>query len=630
MVELQQDVKKLKKVLAHVSAELQNKTKENQYGLQLSIQDTLKQYECEHAEKIEEQNEQIQYYESLSEDKAESTVKVQGTLAQLSAKLQEKTEESLKLMENQNELQSTIQKLEEALRQSKSEHDNKIAEYTKQIEQYKNLSDAEKETAIKMQDNLAQVSTKLQEKTKETIALKESQDELQSTIQKLKEALKQSKIEHDEKINECTKEIQYYKDLSNTKKEITNREQDTSTQVSAELEEKTKENLALKERQRELQSNVQKLENALKKSKSDHNRKISQHTTESKHYENLISAEKEEKIKAQQTLAQLLLELKEKENETSDLMKSKYELQSNVQKLQNALKQYTNEYDNKPKSKEYTRQIECDAETEGAVKVKDNLTQALAELQEKAKETVALKESQHVLQSTIQKLKDTLELSKSEYDKKIEEHIEQINHYQNLVDAEKEKTIKEKDTLTKLSAELREKAKETVALKEKLEDALKQSKSEYDKKIEEHVEQIRHHQYLLDAEKENTIREQDTLTKVSAKLQEKVQETLILKESQCELQAAVKELEDTLRQSKSECNNKTTEYIKEIERYRNLNISEQENAVKIQNKLTLVTGELQEAKMENLVLKKKLEDTTKGECDGIKPKVSIFSQLIAL
>ena len=61
-----------------------------------------------------------------------------------------------------------------------------------------------------------------------------------------------------------------------------------------------------------MQLTVQKLEDELKKSKTDHNRKISQYIKEIQHYKNIIDAEKEERVKAQQNLAQVSVELKEK------------------------------------------------------------------------------------------------------------------------------------------------------------------------------------------------------------------------------------------------------------------------------------------------------------------------------
>ena len=137
-----------------------------------------------------------------------------------------------------------------------------------------------------------------------------------------------------------------------TEKENTHTVEKRLEKLLFELQLKTEENLKLqstvyeqtialkemKERQHDLQSNVRNLEDILKKSESDRNRKIFQYTKEIQLYKNLTNVEKEERIKAQQTLARVSLELKENENETLVLRKNQDELLLTIQKLEDALK----------------------------------------------------------------------------------------------------------------------------------------------------------------------------------------------------------------------------------------------------------------------------------------------------
>ena len=361
--------------------------------------------------------------------------------------------------------------------------------------------------------------------------------------------------------------------------------------------------MALKEKVHELQSTVQTLKDAVKKSESDYGKKISQYTKEIQHYKNINNVEKEEKVKVQQTLAQVTLELKEKNDETVALTKSQYELQSNMHKL----KQHEIEYNNK--IDEYAKQIEhylslSEAEKVNTVKIQDDLVQISAELQEKRKEALAFKESQHELQS--------LRQSKSEYDRMIARYTKEIQYYKDKYDAEKFNSVKVQEKSAQVSAELQDKSKETLSLKEKhhelqiiiqnLEDDLRQSKTEHEKNIIEYSKQIEHLKSLNETEKENNFKLQDNLAKVSAEVQEKTKETLALQESQLELQSAIQELKGNVRQSKIDYDNKIVECTKEIEHYKNLSDVEKDNAAKAKADKAQLSAELQEKTKEILAL----------------------------
>lgn len=268
------------------------------------------------------------------------------------------------------------------------------------------------------------------------------------------------------------------------------------------------------------------------------------------------------------------------------------------------------------------------SERVNSLKVQENMAQVSAESQDKAKETLALKEIQLSLQSTIQKLEDALRQSKIEHGKKITDYNKLIEHFKNLNDTEKENTAKLKDTLAQVSTKLQEKTRESLAFMEKgyelqstiqkLEDSLRQFKSEHDPKIE-HTKEI---EYLSDAEKESTVKVLDTLAQVSAELQEKSRETLALKEHQCELQSAIQELEDAIRQSEIEHSNKIIEYTKQIQHYEILNDSEKENSMKVQDTLVQVKPKLEEITKELQETQLKLQDALKVECVSVKQKVS--------
>ena len=208
---------------------------------------------------------------------------------------------------------------------------------------------------------------------------------------------------------------------------------------------------------RNLERSMIKMQSELEQLKSGHTK------NETETYKIQIDTKATE---AQQALTQALAEVQEKDKEIE-------KLQAAVQKLEDELK----------KSKSIEIQKYKNFEKDNTIKA-----QALAE---KDSKIVALKEE---LQVTVQKLEE-LKQSKSEHD------IE-IQKYKNLIDVEKDNTVKIQDTLAQALAE----KEETLALKEKLqvavqklEDELKQSKSEHDTEIQKYKD-------LSDVEKDNTVK----------------------------------------------------------------------------------------------------------------------------
>ena len=388
-------------------------------------------------------------------------------------------------------------------------------------------------------------------------------------IQKLESTLREAQREHDNSVTEYTKEIQKYKNLSEAEKRSTVELQETSV---AELQEKTKDIEALKEGQHELQSTIQKLESTLREAQREHDNKVTEYTKEIQKYKNLSEAEKRSTVELQETS---VAELQEKTKEIEALKEGQHELQSTIQKLESTLREAQREHDNKVT--EYTKEIQkyknlSEAEKRSTVELQET---SVAELQEKAKEVEALRASQHELQSTIKNLESTLREIKSEHDGKITEYTKEIQRFMNLSEAEKQKTVKVQETLT---AELQKKAKEVEDFKETqhelqstMKSTLREIKSEHDSKILEYTNEIQKYKNLYEAEKQKTIEQQGILV---AELQEKTKEIEALKQSQHELQSTNSQL--TLREVKGEHDSKYTE---KIQKYDNLNGTENQNAV---------------------------------------------------
>ena len=253
--------------------------------------------------------------------------------------------------------------------------------------------------------------------------------------------------------------------------------------------------------------------------------------------------------KIQSTLSQM-----SEKNAQYEKRDKKYEmLIETLQKDINELKQQKSGY-NHNEVDTYKNQIE--AERQRAAVAEEALKQTSFELQEKQKETLKLRQSQRESQSTIQKLKDALRVSENELNSKIAQYDKEIQQYKNLSAAERESTVKIQqlsaemqkensdkiqlqDALTKLSTELQEKTEEALIAKKaqdklqatvkKLEDALKQSQSENGST--KYTNEMKQYKTLYEIEKENTVKTQEDLTRMTTKLQLKTEEILSLKQS---------------------------------------------------------------------------------------------------
>ena len=330
--------------LKQTSFELQEKQKEtlklrqSQRESQSTIQkleDALRVSENELNSKITQYDKEMQQYKNLYAAERENTVKIQ----QLSAEIQERSKEALTAKKCQEELQSTVKKLEDALLQSKSQQGSNITEYTKEIQQYKSLIATEKENNVKIQDALTKLSTELQEKTEEALTSKKAQNELQSTVKELEDALMQSESKNSSYTTEYAKEIEQYKALYATEKENTAKIQET---LSARLREKTEEALKAKNVQGELQLTVKKLEDALKQSQSENG--STEYTNEMQQYKTLYEIEKENTVNTQEDLTRMTTELQLKTEEILSLKESRqkwlHEKQNSEKQLQDISKQY--------------------------------------------------------------------------------------------------------------------------------------------------------------------------------------------------------------------------------------------------------------------------------------------------
>ena len=338
--------------------------------------------------------------------------------------------------------------------------------------------------------------------------------------------------------------------------------------------------------------------NELKQQKSGYNHNAADT------YKTQIEIERNRVAKVEEDLKQSSIELQEKQKEAIELKKSQHELQLTVRKLEDALRVSENELNSK--KTQYIKEIQqyknsYDAERENTAKMQ----QLSVELQEKSKEALAAGKNQlHELQSTVKKLEDALKQSESQHVDRITEYTKEIQHYKTLY-------ADEKESLTKLLAELQEKTEEAITAKKnqdelqatvkKLEDALMQSESKHGSNVTEDNNEIQQYKGLYATEKENNVKLQDTLTQVSARLQEKTEEAFLATKAEAELQSTVNTLQDALKQFKSE--NDSTEYTKEMQQYKDLYKTEKENTVKAQEDLRRISTELQKNTKEILSLK---------------------------
>ena len=319
-------------------------------------------------------------------------------------------------------------------------------------------NDLEKRVSI-IEKGKASLTDELQEKIKEIKILRENQHELKSTIQNLKKTLRESKSEHDNKIAHYAKKIQRYETSSEAEKQNTVELQKAFAQVSSESQEKAQEILTLNEKQRELQSAVQKLESTLKETKNSNGIKITELTKEIDNYKNFCNTEKQNAVRKQEAL---MTELQEKSKETEALRESKHELQLAIQKLENALRKSKSKYDKK--INECTQQCErlIDAEKEKTVGAQQALIKVSTELQ-------ALEQRQHKLLCEKQGIEDV--------SKQYELHIEELENSNKHLQIQKEnndKTLFEKnECIRELQSALQDKSVSLLQEKKKFESAIK-------------------------------------------------------------------------------------------------------------------------------------------------------------
>ena len=211
----------------------------------------------------------------------------------------------------QGELQACLsQKFEEYIDRDKKGRENRMSIESLENDILRNKNELtlakdqikiEKENCGTVQKELARALAGLKQKAKEISALEESLNEVQV-------ALRQSQSDHVKIITQHTKEIQHYKNINTAEKSNSIKVQESLSQVSADLKEKTKETVALKERECELQSTVQKLEDALRQYKSQHDIEITECAKKIEQYKNLRDAEKENVPKVQSTSTQVSAE----------------------------------------------------------------------------------------------------------------------------------------------------------------------------------------------------------------------------------------------------------------------------------------------------------------------------------
>ena len=417
---------KIEEDLKQSSVELQEKQKEaielkkSQHELQLTVrklEDALRVSENELNSKKTQYSKEIQQYKNLYDAERENTAKMQ----QLSAELQEKSKEALAAGKRQDELQSIVKKLEDALKQSESQHVDRITEYTKEIQHYKTLYADEKESLTKL-------SAELQEKTEEAITAKKNQDELQATVKKLEDALMQSESKHGSNITEDNNEIQQYKGLYATEKENNVKLQDTLTQVSARLQEKTEEAFLARKAEAELQSTVNKLQDALKQFKSEND--STEYTKEMQQYKDLYETEKENTVKAQEDLRRISTELQKNTKEILSLKESHQKWLHEKQGIEKQLEDNLKQYDSRIKEMEDNNkhlQVEKESATE-------------QQLALQSKNLLLIQEKEH-LESAIRMLQDENNLLKTvnkEQDRQLLEHSKKQNENDMLKVADKE------------------------------------------------------------------------------------------------------------------------------------------------------------------------------------------------
>ena len=575
--------------------------------------------------------------ESVTEEVRKLESRANKKLQTLENSLKESiTEENRKLHILENSFKD-LQKQFDSLKQQKSMDSHSEADaYEIQIE-------SEKRKAVKAQETLQQVSAEKEEILKQLSdlensyhKLKESNHELlnkkQGIEKQLKDVLKQidiDKKEYETLIKDSKHEVETLKLQIEAEKVKTIETQEVLTQTSTEREEKAKQILTLEENNLKLLNQKQSIEKQLVDALKQMDINKKEYETHIKDYQYEAENEKIKAVSTQEVLIQMSTEREEKTKQILTLEENNFELLNQKQNLEKQLEDVLKQMDIDKKeyetlikdNKHEVENLKLQIKTEQVktIKTQEVLTQTSTERGEKAKQILTLEENNLKLLNQKQNIEQQLEdvLKQMDIDKK--EYEAHIKDYQHVVETEKMKAFKAQETLTQVTAENEEKAKQILALEKnnhellcreqniekQMEDVLKQGKREYEPLIKDN-ENEEAYKIQIESEKEKVLKAEEVLVQVSAELQEKAKEIIALNENQHKLKSTVEKLEDALTKSNVEHGSKITEYIKEIQQYKMLNDAEKENAGKAQEALIQVSTELQAKAKEILVLEQNL------------------------
>ena len=150
---------------------------------------------------------------------------------------------------------------------------------------------------------------------------------------------------------------------------------------------------------------IQKLENTLKKSESEHNSKITECTKELQKYENICDIEKNNSLRMQEALIKASAELQEKVKEVVVLEQSQYKLLCEKQSIDQKLKDISQQYELHVKELESSNE-QLQAEKEDANKKLSELQLAI-----QVKNTSLLQEKEN-FESVIKRLHNEMDVLK--------------------------------------------------------------------------------------------------------------------------------------------------------------------------------------------------------------------------
>ena len=613
-------------------------------SMQTQMEDVLKQMDNDKKEYetlIKDNKDEVETLKLQIATEKVNTIETQEILKQTSIEREEKTKQILTLEENNlkllNQKQSLEKQLEGVLKQmdiDKKEYEALIKENKHEVETLKLQIDTEKVKTIETQEVLTQTSTEREDKTKQILTLEENNlrllNQKQNIEKQLEDALKQMDIDKKEYETQIK---DYQHEAENEKMKVVNT-QEVLIQMSTDREEKTKQILALEENNLELLNQKQSLEKQLKDVLKQMDIDKKEYEAHIKDYQHEVETEKMKAIKAQEILSQVTAENEEKAKQILALEKNNHELlcqEQNIEKqMEDVLKQGKREYEPliKDNENEETYKIQIEAEKQKVLKAQEVLSQVSAELQEKAKEIIALNENQHKLKSTVEKLEDALTKSNVEHGSKITEYIKEIQQYKMLNDAEKENAGKAQEALIQVSIELQAKAKEILVLEQNLLHEKQSAEKQMQDILEQYDARIKEMEDLnksLQDEKENTSEKllqsitnareiQSTLQdKNSSLLQEKENLEFDIKKLQDEnnvLTSANKEFDRQLFNSIKNFKNQA-ELEQEIAKMQNTMLQEQNELKRLQNALELSQFELEEYKLEVETLENKLQQKQK-------------------